>query len=255
MKSILLLSGLLLCASHLYAQPAAWSSRGVGGGGALFSPSINPANNNEFHVACDLSAVFHTTDYGAHYQIVHFAALQGGHHSKVCYTNTPGLLYCVRYANDQVLPVKSTNGGATWITLPGNPDDSEETFSIWVDFDQPNRVVIAYYGQIYFSSNSGNTFSPVHTALSNGSGCLIGGALFDGNNIYLGTNDGVLTSADGGNSWTIANISGIPANERIFSFAAAKSGNTTRFFCLTGDAGDVYVGLPGSHYWDFIKGV
>ncbi len=256
MRIIILLTGLLiLCCSSIQSQPNAWSPRGVGGGGALFSPAINPANNNEYFVACDLSALFHTTDFGQHYNLVHFNELQGGHNSKVCYTATPGLLYCVHYANDQVLPVKSTDGGVTWNLLPGNPDNSEETFSIWADFNNPDRVVIAYYGQIYFSSNGGNTFTSIHTALSNGSGCLIGGAFFNGNNIYLGTNDGVLVSANGGSTWTTASISGLPANERIFSFAAAKSGNTTRFFCLTGDVGDVYVGLPGSDYWGFMKGV
>lgn len=255
MRTLILLTGFLLFASHLKSQSLNWSPRGVGGGGALFSPAINPADNNEYYVACDLSALFHTTDFGQHYNLVHFEQLQGGHNSKVCYTNVPATRYCIRYANDQVLPVKSTDGGATWIPLPGNPDDSEETFSIWVDFNQPDRVVIAYYGEIYFSSNGGNAFTSIHTAVSNGSGCLIGGALFDGNNIYLGTNDGVLVSANGGASWTTANISGIPADERIFSFAAARSGNTTRFFCLTGNTGDVYVGLPGSDYWDFMKGV
>ena len=256
MRTIILLSGFLfLFFPHLPSQPNSWSPRGVGGGGALFSPSINPANNNEYFVACDLSAVFHTTDYGQHYNLVHFNELQGGHNSKVCYTATPGLLYCVHYANDQVVPVKSTDGGLTWNPLPGNPDDSEETFSIWADFNNPNRVIIAYYGEIYFSNNGGNTFTPIHTALSNGSGCLIGGAFFNGNNIYLGTNDGVLVSSNGGSAWTTAAIAGLPANERIFSFAAAKSGNTTRFFCLTGDVSDMYVGLPGSDYWGFMKGV
>ncbi len=37
------------------AQPAAFSPRGIGGGGALFFPSINPANDNEFYVSCDMS--------------------------------------------------------------------------------------------------------------------------------------------------------------------------------------------------------
>ncbi len=115
--------------------------------------------------------------------------------------------------------------------------------------------MIAYYGQLYFSSNGGTTFTSIHTALDNGAGCGIGGAFFDGENIYLGTNDGVLVSTNGGTSWTTAALTGLPSNERIFSFAAAKSGSTTRFFCLTGDVNDVYVGLPGSDYWDFMKGI
>lgn len=255
MRTLSLIFGFVLFFFALQSQPAVWSSRGVGGGGALFSPAINPANNDEYYVACDLSALFHTTDFGQQYNLVDFNQLQAGHNSKVCYTATPGLLYCVHYANDRVVPVKSTDGGATWNVLPGNPDVSEETYSIWADYNHPNRVIIAYYGQIYYSTNGGSSFSPVHTALSNDAGCLIGGAFFDAEHIYLGTNDGVLVSDNGGNTWSVAAISGLPANERIFSFAAAKAGSTTRFFCLTGDAGNLYVGQPGSDYYDFMQGV
>jgi Secretion system C-terminal sorting domain len=255
MRQFFLSLGFSVLILSIQSQPLSWASRGVGGGGALFSPSINPGNPDEYYVACDLSALFHSTDYGKQYDLVDFKHLQAGHNSKVCYTATPGLLYCVHYANDQVIPVKSTDNGITWTKLPGNPDDTETVFSIWADYNQPNRVVLAYYGQIYVSNNGGNTFSLIHTAISNGSGCLIGGAFFDGNNIYLGTNDGVLVSVNGGANWNTANLTGIPANERIASFAAAKTGNITRFFCLTGGSGDVYVGLPGSDYWDFMKGV
>lgn len=255
MKQKSLLLAFIILAFSLQSQPSNWSSRGVGGGGALFSPAINPADNDEYFIACDLSALFQTTDFGQQYNLVHFTQLQAGHNSKVCYTSTPGLRYCVHYANDKVVPVKSTDGGVSWNPLPGNPDNTEETFSIWADYNSPNRVVIAYYGQIYFSNNSGASFSLIHSAISNGAGCLIGGAFFDGNNIYLGTNDGVLVSTNGGTSWSSANLTGLPSNERIASFAVAKSGNTTRFFCLTGDVGDVYVGLPGSDYWNFLRGV
>ena len=96
MRTLLLLTGFLLFALHLNSQTLNWSPRGVGGGGAPFSPSINPPDNNEYYVACDLSALFHTTDYGQHYSLVHFNELQGGHHSKVCFTNTPGIRYCIR---------------------------------------------------------------------------------------------------------------------------------------------------------------
>ena len=42
----------------LAAQPA-FVPKGIGGGGALFFPRINPANDNEFYVACDMSEMFH----------------------------------------------------------------------------------------------------------------------------------------------------------------------------------------------------
>ena len=46
---------LLTSAIQGWAQPKQFESRGVGGGGALFSPVINPDNHNEYFIACDMS--------------------------------------------------------------------------------------------------------------------------------------------------------------------------------------------------------
>lgn len=243
---------LVSCVSH--SQPTSFSSRGIGGGGALFSLSINPSNNNEYFISCDMGELFHTTDYGVTYSQVNYTELIGGHNSKVCFTSTAGLLYSISYANNEIVPMKSTDNGVTWAALAGNPDNTEETFSIDADFNNPNRVIISYYGSIYFSSNGGTTFTNIHTALS-ASGNTVGGVFFDGVNIYIGTNDGVLVSTTSGVSWTTATITGLPASERIWSFAGAKSGATTRFFCITADVADLYVGIVGSYYYNYAKGV
>ena len=34
---------------EVFSQTMHWSSRGVGGGVSLYSPNINPANNDEFY--------------------------------------------------------------------------------------------------------------------------------------------------------------------------------------------------------------
>lgn len=259
MKKLLLLTSSIFhfTSSILLAQPSSWSSRGVGGGGALFSPSIHPGNSSEYYIACDMSELFHTTDFGLSYSQVHFSEFVGGHNSKVCFTATPGLLFSISYPdpNQIALPVTSTDNGATWTTLAGNPDPSQDVVTIHVDYTTPARIVISTYGEIYFSSNGGTSFTQIHTALNNGAGNVVGGVFFDGNNIYIGTNDGVLVSTNGGVNFTTAALTGITAGQQIWSFAGAKSGGTTRLFCLTADAGDIYVGLPGSDYWGFYKGV
>lgn len=254
MKKILLTT-FILNSLLLFAQPTSWNPRGIGGGGALFSPSINPGDSSEYYIACDMSELFHTTNFGLSYSQVSFLQFMGGHNSKVCYTSTTNLLYSIRYLNDIGTPCRSTDNGITWSSLAGNPDPNSDVYTIHVDYNNSNRVIISFYAEIYFSNNGGTTFTLFHTALNSGVGNVVGGVFFDGNNIYVGTNDGVLVSANGGTSWTTAAITGLPGNDRIWSFCAGKVGTTTRIFCLTGDVADIYVGLQGSDYWGFYKGV
>ncbi|HEY4797819.1 MAG TPA: T9SS type A sorting domain-containing protein [Bacteroidia bacterium] len=258
MKFFFLICFLILCiAEGSFSQPTTFSPRGIGGGGALFSPSINPANTSEYYIACDMSELFHTTDFGLTYSQLHHLNFVGGHNSKVCFTSTANLLYSISYPDPAqvALPVKSTDNGATWTQLVGNPDSTSDVWTIDVDYNNPNRVIISSYGEIFFSNNGGTTFTSIHTAANSGSGNIVGGVFWDGNNIYIGTNDGVLVSTNSGTSWSTATITGIPAAEAIFSFAGAKVGSTTRFFCLTGTAANMYVGLVGSDYNGFMAGV
>lgn len=46
------------------AQPTSWTSKGVGGGGAIVSASISPFNQNEFYLTCDMSNLFRSTELG-----------------------------------------------------------------------------------------------------------------------------------------------------------------------------------------------
>ncbi|MDZ4665698.1 MAG: T9SS type A sorting domain-containing protein [Bacteroidota bacterium] len=252
-KLLLIITSLFYFLSN--AQINSFQAKGIGGGGALFACAINPANNNEYYISCDMGELFHTTNFGNSYDQVHFKQVIGGHNSKVCFTSSVGLLYGVSYANNMVLPMKSTDNGVTWNALTGNPDNTEETFSIDADYNNPSRVIISYYGAIYFSSNGGNTFTSIHTATNSGSGNVVGGVFWDSNNIYIGTNDGLLVSTNAGTSWSTSTVTGIPAGERIWSFAGAKVGGTTRFFCLTANTADIYVGVVGSDYFNFPKSV
>lgn len=245
----------LLVASSLFGQgPASFVARGIGGGGALFSPSFNPGNTSEYFVSCDMSELFHTSSSGIVYDQIHFTEFIGGHNSRMCYTSMSGTRYSISYINDIGTPVVSADAGNTWNLIAGNPDANEDVYTIHSDYLNSQRIIISQYGAIFFSSNGGTSFTQIHTALT-GAGNVVAGVFFDGNNIYIGTNDGVLVSTNGGGTWNTATITGIPAGEVIWSFCAAKSSNTTRFFCLTADPNDVYVGLQGSDYWGFFRNV
>lgn len=242
-----------------FSQSISWSPKGIGGGGALFAPSINPANDNEYYAGCDMSELFHTTDFGLHYSQLNFKQTQGGHNSTVRFTNNPNTLYTIDYTSGapgySPLPYKSTDGGLTWFELPGNPDNTQEVYFIDADYNNPNNVIIGFYGEIYFSNDGGTTFNLIHSAANSGAGVVVGGTFFDGSTIYIGTNDGLLVSTNSGSSFSISSTTGLGANEQIFSFAGAKVGSITRFFCVTADANDVFAGVVGSDYYQFIKGV
>lgn len=244
----------IVCSHSLFSQAPTFKSRGIGGGGAMFAMSINPNNDNEYYASCDMGELFHTTDFGQNYTQVDYRQVWGGHNSKVCYTSTPGLLYTISYANDMQRPMKSIDNGINWTPLVGNPNNAEELYSIHADYENSDRIIISQYDRIYFSSNGGTSFTQIHTATT-GNGIVVGGVFFDANNIYIGTNEGVLVSVNGGVTWSIATLTGIPATDRIWSFAGAKVGSTTRFFCITAANGDIYAGMPASDYWGFPTGV
>ena len=236
--------------------PDHWTSRGVGGGGALYSPAINPANANEYYVSCDMSEVFHTTDFGDSYGELNAAQIQGGHYSAIRFTADPNILYSLSYANgNNEQLVKSTDGGATWIVLAGDPWPDDNKYSIFADSSRTDRVIMSGWSEILSSTDGGASFKSVYSTTSD-NGILVGGAFFDGNNVYLGTSEGLLVSHDGGGSFTNQGAPGIPTTEAISSFAGAKAGGTLRFFVLTGQKGSVYpMDAPGGDYWGFIRGI
>lgn len=228
--------------------PTTWIQRGAGGGGALFSPNFNPTNPNEIYVASDMSQVFRTTNAGANWSPVGFTQLGGGHEARVQFTEDPNIRYSLDYTNvagsDLVRPSKSTNGGQSWQALTNDPTGGEAIY-LFADPTNHNRLVVTDYTHLYFSGDGGQSWALKYTASNSGAGLLVGGAFWDGSNIYLGTNSGLLVSSNGGGSFSVANVGGLPAGQLILSFAGAKQGGTTRFLIVTNDSGDNYAGVPG----------
>ncbi|MEP7234078.1 MAG: hypothetical protein ABI778_02165, partial [Ignavibacteriota bacterium] len=248
---IKLILAVLFSSSASLAQPTQFSSRGPGGGGALFASSFNPTDPNEIYIGCDMSEVFHTTDLGVSWNNVDFRQIQSWKIAPVqCCNNN--VRYAIDGANvngsDVQRPTKSTDGGLTWKPLI-NDASAGGAYSLFADPNNNQHVVMSDYRILYTSPDGGNQFFTRYQAVSNNSGLHIAGAFFDGNNIYLGTNDGVLVSTDGGLSFNKATLTGIPAAEYIVGFAGAKQGATTRFFCVT--LGQVYAGITGADKDDF----
>ncbi|WP_254508378.1 Calx-beta domain-containing protein [Anatilimnocola floriformis] len=228
-----------------------WFERGAGGGGALFSPSINPLNPNEMYIASDMGQVFHTTNEGANWESVDFREIQGSNNSKMQYTVNPQIMYSLDYSTggDFIRPTKSTDGGATWTPIAADPTNAE-AYTVVADYNNPNRIIVSDYSTIWLSNDGGATFQQKYST-NDGNGAHIAGAFFDGNNIYIGTNQGVLVSTNNGSSFSVPSWGGNPSGQQILSLSGAKEGGTTRLWIVTMSAGDVYAGVPGNDHYGY----
>jgi len=229
----------------LAGAPSSFVSRGPGGGGAFFGPSINPFNPNEIWIGSDMSDLFHSTDFGATWDTVDFRLLQGGSQpGRMEMTSDP----LVRYALNSDVPMRSTDGGQTWISIPPDPW-SQSVYCLYADPMTTNRLLVSDYTTLKISTNSGATYTDCYTA----NDLLIAGAFWDGSKVYVGTRPGLVVSTNGGASFTFLDKPGIPSTEEIVSFAGAKENGALRFFCITFPAGNVWPGIEGSEYWSYLR--
>lgn len=228
--------------SEISAQ-ISFTNAGVGGGGALFSPSINPNNKNNFSLACDMSQVFVTNDWGKSYDQIHYNQIQASHHSKICFTKDPNIVYCVSNANDLTFPMLSRDAGKTFKQCAGYASIQEALHGIWVDYDYPERLIVSQYGAVFLSNDSGKTFETIHVASDPGTGVVVGGVFFDQENIIIGTNDGILVSTNWGDTFTDETPSGLPSTEHIWSFTAMSNSKDYTYYFLTANQGTYWAGM------------
>ena len=55
--------------------PRRFQPRGVGGGGALFGPTISPIDPDELYVGTDMTDLYHSLDFGAHWETIPFTVV------------------------------------------------------------------------------------------------------------------------------------------------------------------------------------
>ncbi len=230
--------------------PQMWVSVGPGGGGALFAPSFSPHSPDELFTACDMSEMFHTTTLGQEWTTLPFQKIQGGRQSRVQFTSNPLILYCLDLTSieggDTRTPVRSTDRGESWSPLPSDPTGAE-AYTLLADPNGTSRLLLSDWCHLYFSDDGGTTFNLRFTGDCEGDGLHTGGALFDGDRIFVGTNAGLLVSDDGGDSFVMADVSGIPEGKHTASFAGAKQDGIIRLFALVADS--VYGGIQPEDFF------
>lgn len=239
--------GVLFAIVHLAlaSPPARFVSRGPGGGGAFFGPSINPANADDVWVGSDMGELFHSTDFGRTWDTVNFWLLQGGSQpGRMEFTANPN----VRYALNGSVPARSYDGGLTWTNIPPDPW-SQSVYCLFADPNATNRLLVSDYTTLKISTNCGASYTYCYSNHD----LFIAGAFWDGNQIYVGTRPGLVVSSNSGASFALAGTTGIPSTEEMVAFAGGKENGALRFYCITFPAGDVWPGMEGSEYSSYLK--
>jgi photosystem II stability/assembly factor-like uncharacterized protein len=253
MKKSFLTFILVLAVYLIQAQPANFKAHGLGGGGSFYCPSINPNNNNEMFETTDMTDLYHSLDGGNSWSVVNFNSfVADGKVSKVQFTSTANRLYSLSMNNisEVDVPVVSTDDGSTWAPLTTDPSGGNGVYYVIANPLNPNQVIVSDYGNLYLSNNGGSTFGTAFYTDTTGNGAYVAGTFFDGSTIYICTQEGLIVSTNSGASWSKPAKPGI-VSEDILSFAGAKSGSTTRFFCITQSLGNIYVPMDpedGSTY-------
>ncbi|MEP7195728.1 MAG: T9SS type A sorting domain-containing protein [Saprospiraceae bacterium] len=256
MKFNILFSSLFLLSFISYSQPSKFYPRGIGGGGALFFPTINPADDNEFYVSCDLSALFHSKDFGKSYDQIDFTKVQAFNTSTYEFTNNPMIAYCNFNDGNEGYPVKTTDGGKTWNKINGyNLGTYGSVYTMKANYNNPQQIIIGAYGDILISNNGGANFTLVKHTANIGAGIIVGGIFWDDTKIFIGTNEGLLYSNNSGMNFSTLNTSGFQAGNVIWSFAGGKQAGNTKFVCITSNVQDTYNGIMPWDYNGFGKGV
>ena len=139
----------------LAGPPARFVSRGPGGGGAFFGPSINPFSPDDVWIGSDMSDLFHSTDFGRTWDTVDFRLLQGGSQpGRMEFTSNP----LVRYALNTDVPERSADSGATWTSIPPDPY-AQSVYCLYADPLSTNRLLVSDYTTLRISTNSGASSS------------------------------------------------------------------------------------------------
>ena len=243
MKAKQLFIAILIISNYLSAQ-LNFDHRGIGGGGAFYRPSINPANPDEFYIQTDMGEVYHSTNYGKSYDQIPYTTFLGAlTRSGVVYTNDNNIRYKIAEGNSLYGSAfgiyKTINAGASWILLPLPTGCCHVNFGyINADYYNPNRIIAGTYDKVWYSNDGGYNYSEV-LSLSNFGGayneCFVAGSFFDGNDIYVAGRFGMKVSHDAGTSWSTMALPGIDPKKLPLLFVGAKQNGAVRFYTIAVD--------------------
>ena len=205
-----------------------WTSLGLGGGGAMFTPAVSPTDPNLILLGCDMSGAYRSTDGGQNWEMIHYRQLTGSTTVRpVWHPTESGLAYA---ADGWRGPLKVTRDkGRTWANLPGSPSG---VTAIGIDPGHPDLMLAGGRRGLARSSDGGRTWENVGSVR----GRLLG-FHFDRTSsparrvCFAATDQAVFRSDDGGATWRDAPAQPGPGSIVSFAGGSSEAASTCVLYC------------------------
>ena len=247
-------------ATTLLAQnpdTAYFSSHGPGGGGYTYVPVISPHNPELIFMNCDMAGVYRSDDGGDQWHLLPYLQLVSKNKGKIQFCSHPDTLYTLRRQRLNTTdpywrsePVISSDGGYNWQVLPDPA--SSGLHRLEADPNSCRRLIANEYNRLFFSNDGGQNWSEVfHPADDN---VCLGGVFWDGPNIFVATNHGLLVSKDNGENFNIENHPGLPETG-IYQLSGVKNNGLIQLYAIPVPASEQYAWLDVLEYRGKLKGL
>jgi photosystem II stability/assembly factor-like uncharacterized protein len=206
-------------------QAAEWTALGLGGGGAMYTPAISPADPNLILLGCDMSGAYRSADGGRIWELIHYAQLTGSTRVRPAWHPVdPNVAFAAAGGRG---PLKITRDrGKTWSTVPGGPGSVQ---AIGIDPGRPELMLVGGRRGITRSADGGTTWHDAGAARGS-----VLGFHFDqttgapSRTCFAATDRTILRSDDAGATWRDLDTKFGPG--AIVSFAAGS--NSKRSLCV-----------------------
>jgi photosystem II stability/assembly factor-like uncharacterized protein len=237
---------------------SSWSSLGLGGGGAMYTPAISPVDPNLILLNCDMSGGYRSIDGGKSWELIHYRQLTGSTRVRPAWHPADPAVAFSASGWEGALKL-TRDRGRTWSHVP---EFTGGVSAIAFDPGDPQSLLIADRRGIWRSRDGGSRWRK--------SGAIAGRVLgfhFDqtspveNRTCVAATERGIVRSDDGGATWRA--LEAKIGSGRILSFSGGsnRTSKTCILYCSlasreengqtiggiyrSSDRGDTWVGAMG----------
>jgi photosystem II stability/assembly factor-like uncharacterized protein len=233
---------------------AEWTSLGLGGGGAMFTPAVSPADPNSILVNCDMGGVYRTTDGGQNWELIHYQQLGGSTTVRPAWHPTdPAVAFA---AGGWRGPLRITRDhGRSWSEVPSAPS---RVTAIAIDPGNPDLILVGNRQGIIRSTDGGKTWQDTAPLLGRPLGFHFDRTTpADRRTCLAATERGVLRSDNSGETWSQIH----QAPGKILGFTGGSNqaaGTCVLYYLIAGKereptTGAIYRSDDGGRRWDTVE--